>query len=358
MSSISANINPVLTQIANISTTKGKISAFCIGNTRKINDTGFYFTPLRESGKVVLAGAIVYSEHTARAFAASVDGKVDYVFVDAEKKTVLDDPNQDNGLSNIERAVRETVKASKIVTYKGNDITADALDSFIAELLSEFPRGLGGRKAGIVGVGNVGAKLALKLVERGMCVNLYRRDTEKLRKITEAINMIKPAETAASAVCSLDLLSVARDVDVLIGLTQGVGVINRDAVNVLSRIGVVIDGGKGSIKPCAFERSMELGIPIYRADVQHSFLGHVEMIIETEQKVNLHMGRKEFEGVSVVSAGLMAGLGEVVVDSVSVPSTIMGIGNGRGDFLSNLGPAQVEMLAHLEKYIETRRKDY
>ena len=53
-------------------------------------------------------------------------------------------------------------------------------------------RGVAGKKIGIIGVGNIGSKVALYLTEKGAKVYLNRRDIKKLKKISSAINLIKP----------------------------------------------------------------------------------------------------------------------------------------------------------------------
>ena len=105
-----------------------------IGNTSKLEKGGFYFTPLREMNSMIISGAIVYSEKYAKIAAKYLDGKVDYVLVDAEKKI---SPKINGKPSNIERRVREILKKSKMWIYKGNDLTVDAIDIFLTNLLQK-----------------------------------------------------------------------------------------------------------------------------------------------------------------------------------------------------------------------------
>ena len=65
---------------------QNKLSGFMIGNTSKKDKNKFYFTPLRETKPMILSGLIVYSEKYAKLAAKYLDGKIDYVLVDAEKK--------------------------------------------------------------------------------------------------------------------------------------------------------------------------------------------------------------------------------------------------------------------------------
>jgi glutamyl-tRNA reductase len=147
-----------------------------------------------------------------------------------------------DNVGNVERAIRETVKQSQVLTYKGNDLTVDSIENLIVEVLTTYPRGLGGKKATIVGAGNLGFKLALKLVERGMNTTLVRRDSAKLAVMVEALNIVKPVDTLARAHASSDPSLAAKDAHLLLGLTEGTPVINAEMINALAAGAVVIDG--------------------------------------------------------------------------------------------------------------------
>src|SRR3989338_1904678 len=125
-------IEGLLAEILKRAKDKGKLSGFTIGNTTKIDHHGLYCTPLRETTIMVTAGAIVYSEEQAIGIARMIDGKVDYILVDAEKKI----PNEKvpEILANIERVVRENVHKSTLWIYKGNDLCVDAVDGLLTQL--------------------------------------------------------------------------------------------------------------------------------------------------------------------------------------------------------------------------------
>ena len=101
---------------------------------------------------MVVSGIIVYSETYAKKAAKYLDGKVDYILVDAEKRFHL----KNGDPSNIERRVKEVLKNSMWV-YKGNDLTVDAVDIF--DQLFKKLRGIGGKKILIIGAGILVLKL-------------------------------------------------------------------------------------------------------------------------------------------------------------------------------------------------------
>ena len=75
-----------ISDLKKIAKKEKKLSEFMIGNTSKSEKNEFYFTPLRDTKSMVVSGIIVYSETYAKKAAKYLDGKVDYILVDAEKK--------------------------------------------------------------------------------------------------------------------------------------------------------------------------------------------------------------------------------------------------------------------------------
>lgn len=354
MSTLNEEIEKIVLEVNRLARLESKLTCFCIGNTRKINETGLYFSPIRRTSKLISGSAIVYEVSQAVAVARAVDARVDYVLVDTEKKISTELYGPDN-VGNVERAVREIVKHSRVLTYKGNDLTVDSIENLIVQILSTYPRGLSGKRAAIIGAGNVGSKLALKLVERGMEVSLIRRDRVKLDAIVTALNIIKPSETIAKVSAGIDNLSIAQGVDLLVGLTQGTPVITRDMVNAVAPGAVMLDGGKGCCELDAIRRAQEKNIPIYRADIRPGFEGHIGMLLETERIVEYALGRTEFDGVAVVSGGLLANHNEVVVDSIVEPHAVFGIANGLGDFVRVLDDKQGHRLQTVHNYINRNK---
>lgn len=347
---IQLKVSEILNQINHMAKSESKSTGFCIGNTKKINSTGMYFSPVRNSNRLVAGSVIVYSVDQARDVATYVDGKVDYILIDTEKKISPELYGSEN-VGNVERAVREVVKYSKILTYKGNDLTVDALERFVVELLSTNPRGLGGKKATIVGAGNIGSKLALKLVERGMNVILVRRDAVKLNSIVNALNIIKPAETIASVMGELDALNAVRDSNIVIGLTNGDAVITAEMIDLISPNTILLDAGKGCFQAAAIEQAEANGFNIYRADVRVGFEGHVSMAMDADSINYRGFGRRTIEGISIVSAGLLAKKEECVVNDIHNPTAVFGLADGSGDFIRNLSDAQFEKIKIIETYI-------
>ncbi|MFA5156132.1 MAG: NAD(P)-binding domain-containing protein [Candidatus Omnitrophota bacterium] len=325
----------LISRVTDTAKTKKKLSGFCIGNTAKIENNDLYFTPLREIHNMSIAGVIVYSEKQAIDIAREADGKVDYILVDAEKK-IPECMSRLGTPANVERAVRETVKKSSLWVYKGNDLAVEALDGLLAYLTKDSLQGIGGKKIAIIGAGNLGCKLAIKLVERGAHIFITRRDAAKIKIIAKAINHIKPAYTIAKVIGMTDNLAACKGADILIGMTAGIPVITAEMIRSLAPGAIVVDGGKGTLYPEAIGAAYKSGIEVYRLDVSAAFEGLISHLFACENLVRKRMGRRVFRGEPIVSGGLMGRKGDIVVDNVHAPSMAYGIADGKGDFIRSL----------------------
>ena len=342
----------ILLSVLALAERESKFSGFCIGNTTKIDSGGLFFAPIRQTRQVVAGSVIVYRIHDAAAIAELVDGRVDYVLVDSEKKAGPDHEIYGLGdFGNIERAVRDVVRRSRILTYKGNDLTVDSIDCLLAQLIADPVCGIGGKKVAIVGAGNLGSKLALKLVERGASVVLTRRSQDKLDDIVRGLNAIKPVRTIAEVVGTTDNEEAARDADILIGSAGGTPVVTLSMVDAVSERALIIDAGKGCLFPEAVLRANERGLTLLRVDIRSGFEGQVAMLLEMERQLQASTGRTTVGGVSIVSGGLLGRAGEFVVDNVHEPTVIYGVADGRGDFVRDLSADQLQQFQSLRSLI-------
>ena len=358
MSSYLREAEVILEEVIRVAAAEAKYSGFCIGNTSKIDSTGLFFSPTRNTDHLVAGSVIVYLPHQAAEIARLADGRVDYILVDAEKK-VGPEPDyygsEDAG--NIERAVRQVIRKSRLLTYKGNDLTVESIDCLLTHTIDDPVRGIGGKKVAIIGAGNLGSKLALKLVERAADVTITRRDRQKLDAIVSALNYIKPFHTQARVEGTTDNEAASDGAEVLIGITNGVPVITQSMVDRVAPNCILMDGGKGCLFREAIERAEERNLTVLRVDVRAGFAGQVAILLETERIVRTSIGRREVEGIHLVSAGLLGRKNEIIVDDVHNPRVVYGTANGLGDFVRSLSREQEEQMRSVRMMIGGRTTD-
>ena len=308
---------------------KKKKLAFLIGNTIKIDKGNYYFTPPRITDKLVVFGIIVFNESIAIDVCKFLDGKVDIIFVDAEKKIF---PQKNGAPGNIERRVREEIKKSKIFIYKGNDLTVDSVDLIVSQYFNKDLRGVAGKKIGIIGSGNIGSKIALYMTELGAKVYLDRRNKKKLKCIVDAINYLKPTNTKEKAVIA-DKISASKNSDVLIGSSNGKPVINSKMVDILKKNSIIIDAGKGTLTHDAIKKANDRKISIFRVDIFPSLEGLISKTFSMEKQIGKLLKKKRIENINILNTGKLGSYGDLIVDDIDKISIVYGVCDGKGDFL-------------------------
>jgi hypothetical protein len=326
----------------------GKHTMFTIANTRKLDREGLYFPPLRVTRLAIAGNAIVYNPQQAKEIAGYVDGKVEYILVDAEKKIIQSEYGDWIG-GNIERLVKETVKKSKVFTFKANDLTVDAIDM----LLAQFVYKIGGKKVAIIGVGNIGSKIALRLVERGAWVNIARRDYKKAFAIAKALNLIKPAQTLAIVKAFKSNREAVKNADILIAATAGEPAVNTEMVKLLNENALIVDVGKGSIFKHAIAFAERHGHTVLRLDIRAGFEGVVANILATEKLLSEVIGRRTVEGINIVAGGMMGRHGDVIVDNIIQPTRCLGIADGMGDIIRNISEEDIQKIKKIKSIFLT-----
>jgi len=364
-----ANIKQRVREINEIAQQKGISTYFSIGSTSDAEAHLPYMTPVRLLEDGVLSGVIVFSQTQAIIAAEAIKSEVDKVLVDAEKKIGIQLGYNDDVLAhfgipvlchkersrtniefgNISSAVKTILASDQIIEYKPNDITVDAVWTFLSLKLQN----LSGRRVGLIGCGNIGFKLALKLVESGVNVALYRRDANKGMFMANAINMIKPATTIAMATYAATPLQASTFSDVLIGAANtGVPVITWPMIQTMSPNGFVIDLGKGNIEEEAIREALLNNVEIFRGDISaaiYGFISHAQQMLEA---LRSKIGKRTLDsGVVLVSGGMFGLDGQVVVDDYLKPSMVYGVSDGAGNVKLELTIEDKNAVAAVEQYI-------
>ena len=85
-----------------------------MGNTRVLGPKKYYLTPKRVGKNFILAGIIVFSEEEGRIVLNTIDGLVDIIYVDCEKKSKnLKSKSKKEILFNLERLSNDIIIKSK-----------------------------------------------------------------------------------------------------------------------------------------------------------------------------------------------------------------------------------------------------
>jgi hypothetical protein len=301
---------------------------FTIGTlTSYDRDTDYYLTPIRTSSRIVYMGAIVRNVETAIKLAKIVDTRVAYIFIDSEKKVSRLNYSK-NDIGNIEKAVFENITSADLLVYKGNDLTVKSADTLIRVLTPN----LTGAKIAITGMGNIGIKLALSLLERGNSVFLHSQDPVHSAEIVNFLNKIKLKTVMSQAYFADDLLEATSQAQLLIATSNRKKFIGLEHVNAMMRNGknyspILVDVGKGCFKP---EVNNGSNI-IMRVDVGDELSAEIDSLIIQREFLKNPSKVRIIGETRYVTRGIVGNTGDIVVDSLPMPSTVLGKCDGDGN---------------------------
>ena len=321
-------INEVLSFLNKQARLKKKKSCFLFGTTKKRINQNYYLTPNRESQKTIYAGAILYGNRITKKLAKKIDGKVNYLFVDIEKKS----SNKKDALTNIERATKATIKKSIVKNYKPNDITVDSIENFIQDYFRKDLRGVGGKKILILGTGNIGSKVAIRLLESGGNVFLFRRNKNKLKKISEVLNIIKPKHTKSRSITISSSKLKFEDYDVIIGCSDNK--IKFKKIKRLYKKPLIIDVGKGVFTQPDLNQLNKRNVTVFRLDIENSLSSFIDTSVDTENFFESSFVNKKRK-FRLIKKGILGNDGDVIVDDVMKPKRIIGV-CGKDGLLKNI----------------------
>ena len=329
-------LNEVSSRILEIKSFNKK-TIFSISTTAKQEENS-YMTPIRDCDSFVLTGCIVFDQKILPTLLKKIDGEVDVILVDSEKKIPMridnnfkDKPELYKTVGYVEtgsisRICFEYIKKSKVFEFKPNDLTVNATWSF----LSQRFRFLSGKKISILGAGNIGSKLALKLVECGAEVHLHRRDFYKGHHIVHGLNLIKPEGVIANIHFHQNIMQASFLSDILIGASNGHPVIDSDVVNSVKKSCLIVDLGKNNLTKKAIKIAAQHSVEIYRTDVTPAIESYVHEVLKMQDILENSYGKKELDFCNIISGGFFGGLGDVVVDRINNPKRIIGVAQGDG----------------------------
>jgi len=311
-----------------------KKTVFSISTTAK-QECSAYLTPIRVCKDFVLTGCIIFDQINLSSLLEKLDGKVDIILSDSEKKIPLHLAKLNHDLVKnfnklkeitISNICFETITKSEIFEFKPNDLTVNAAWSFLSQKL----KSLNGKKICVLGSGNIGSKLALKLVECGAEIYVYRRNIDKGNIVINGLNLIKPKNTKTKIQFCSDLLLASSKAHVLIGASNGVSIIDENIVNSLRKDCLIIDLGKNNLTKKAIKIAMEYSMNIYRTDVTPAIEAFVYELLKTQDILKYSCGKKNLGFCQIVSGGYFGGYGDIVVDSIENPTRVLGVAQGNG----------------------------
>lgn len=244
------------------------------------------------------------------------DGIVDIFLIDAELKEYQEKP--------LVTMARDLGRKSRVFGYRDSDVWVRAVDQEIGCLVKE----LCGCSILITGTDRLSLDLAVVLAQQGAIISLLRQEGESQSGRNNRLSAYSCRQL--SFTIKKQAVAAARDAQIVISFARDGSQVTAGMVEVMAKDGIVFDAGIGGVSPEAISFCNQKGIRVVRPDMRAALASELTSLLGSNRIVNELMGRKQIVGVSVVAGGLVGNHGEVVVDSVSNPSKVVGVADGRG----------------------------
>jgi len=294
--------------------------AIMISTTAK-HALDFRILPRRTIMGMAMSCFMINDEKVLEETLTFFDGKVDYIYIDIEKKQHV----------NLFKIARSVVKQSQLVTVKPNDTTLESCDLLIRNQLQD---NLYHKKVVVIGTGNLASKLALRLAERQAYVYIKGRSVEKEEAVINGVNLFLPKYTYP--IQSFAELKANDNADVVVSFLSGQFTEEESLLPVIGEDSFIIDGGINNFSSDFIQRMLRENINITRLDTRialpYQMLSGHDFTRTFFKEV---FGQAQIQGITVASGGYIGPEGTVIVDNIKQPNQVIGIADGRGGVKAN-----------------------
>lgn len=311
------NLREKLENLRSVLLASEKEKLVLVSTTADVTNPAIIFGSTRETKTTIAIVIIIRDKSYIDEILNIFDGVANYFLIDCEAK---------NEAGSLVNEFFSKIKKSKAFIVKPNDFTVDSLDTLVSLLFENLEN----KKVFVIGAGNIGSKIALRLCERGAAVFVFDKDLEKTQKIVEGLSLVKRSLSSVSSTPNLEV--GARDANLVIGCTPGVPIVSADIARFMKADGKIIDAGNRTVMSETLSVARERGIEVLSLSSLGGYMGMIENWLF--QRGVLEKPRiKDFGKNSLISPGTLGAKGDILVDDVEQPSRVYGICDGVGGLL-------------------------
>ena len=321
------DLNKILIYCKKYAKVKKKKFYFIIANTTKIENYDFYLTPIREFDNVLFSGIVIYNKKNLTKIVSLISKYADKILLDFERKI----PNSSNIFSSIKKRIKNK---NKIEFVKPNDLTVDSAYYLIIEKLKN--KFLYNKKINILflGLGNIGSKLALRLVESNIDIFVISRNKKKDSQVIKSINLIK-VKFNKNIIKKCNKANLRKKVfDIVISFLPNKNkIISIELLKQLKLSELILDVGKGGFGEKEIKFIKKNKLKLLRLDPEVGFEGYIKSNIHLKNNFLNKIGRKTYNKRGIISAGFPGIYGDLVTEDFRKPKFFYGLIDNKNNFL-------------------------
>lgn len=284
-------------------------------------ETSIQFPPIRESLSNIICFVSVTDESNIAQVISLSEGLIDLIVIDTDQKRT----NSSVIFNAANKAAEE--HHIPIFPYSDYETWSIAAVNYLLQIEEKNqPEVL------LIGKSQLASHIMLDLISRGVKISLLKEE------FGEVIAL--PYDNGTQITLTSNLVELigsdcARQFDALLSCT----IIDKaphlsDISNMSFKH--VYDLGLNNFTKEFIEERKKTGCVFYRSDDHAGIASMIVNILESEYLVKRNMSRVALADISVVSGGLIANDGDIVVDNADNPSTVFGVANGLGMFKTEL----------------------
>jgi len=291
----------------------------------------FYSLPPRIFDNFLMCGFCNLKEEFILNIAKEFDSKIEFFLVDLEKKGIVGINKQDKLITgNLEGRLDEIVERKKILGIRFDSLTAEhVVNKLIKDNLFLYKRSIL-----VIGLGKIGFKIALSLLECGNNVEVYSRNYKKTVEKCNCMDLLKPESTLARPIIHSEIESSLINKDLIIMATNTEGLINSSNCKLINKNARIISIGHNELTQEAIKYFHEnTNIIFSRVDIGKSIINYVRRLLDKEEIIPK---RKKYFNKFIVSGGYIGIPGDYIVDDADHPQLILGFIKEDGKFIREL----------------------
>lgn len=315
--SLEEKVISVANHISNSALKTGKQTIFVINISALYDDLNIILPYIFETSSYVMGSCEMTDLDEIFKVIENIDGLIDFIIIDDEKKK--------KNLYNLYEEVKNKVKKSSLLTYKGNRVWIHSIENIISCLQGN----LYNIKIGIVGINYVSIMLAISLSERGARVVLF--DSKGKNELINASNILRIKNSPYPIKRSINVNEFIKDVKILIGLDRS-DKITLEMVKNFDKDGIIIDAIFDSINPIALDFAQKIKIKLYNVDERAAMAGEMTTVLRTNNILE-DTGEKFIGDIRIITPTIIGKKGDIIVDSIIKPTEVIGVADGKGMIL-------------------------